>query len=131
MFTVFRFGPLFFIFILFYIFALRTGVAKSSVYCFYDPDYRALALGKLTALLEIKFTRTVRATYVPILLYHMPGVRIVGVLRHSVCRDMSFNALFRFVHRIISLLVCGWRHLRVFRHPSLFLEGGRPWSPAR
>ncbi|CAN0544511.1 unnamed protein product, partial [Ectocarpus sp. 8 AP-2014] len=24
----------------------------SSVYCFYDPDYRALALGKLTALKE-------------------------------------------------------------------------------
>lgn len=35
---------------------------QSSVYCFYDPEYRALALGKLTALKETEFVREVRFT---------------------------------------------------------------------
>ena len=35
---------------------------QSSVYCFYDPAYRALALGKLTALKETQFVREVRFT---------------------------------------------------------------------
>ncbi|CAN0529191.1 unnamed protein product, partial [Ectocarpus sp. 12 AP-2014] len=34
-------------------------LVSSSVYCFYDPDYRALALGKLTALKETEFIREV------------------------------------------------------------------------
>lgn len=38
---------------------------QSSVYCFYDPAYRALALGKLTALKETEFVREVRFTFVP------------------------------------------------------------------
>ena len=29
----------------------------SSVYCFYDPDFRQLSLGKLTALWEIHWVR--------------------------------------------------------------------------
>lgn len=33
---------------------------QSSVYCFYDPEYRALALGKLTALKETEFVKEVR-----------------------------------------------------------------------
>lgn len=36
-------------------------VWQSSVYCFYDPDFRALALGKLTALKETEFVRDVSA----------------------------------------------------------------------
>ncbi len=35
---------------------------QSSVYCFYDPAYRALALGKLTALKETEFVKEVRFT---------------------------------------------------------------------
>lgn len=38
---------------------------QSSVYCFYDPDYRALALGKLTALKETEFVRQVRPLDAP------------------------------------------------------------------
>lgn len=34
-------------------------LSQSSVYCFYDPDFRALALGKLTALKETEFVREV------------------------------------------------------------------------
>lgn len=32
------------------------------MYCFYDPDFRALALGKLTALKETEFVREVGTT---------------------------------------------------------------------
>lgn len=35
---------------------------QSSVYCFYDPEYRALALGKVTALKETEFVKEVRFT---------------------------------------------------------------------
>lgn len=38
---------------------LGCNTRQSSVYCFYDPDYRALSLGKVTALKETEFVREV------------------------------------------------------------------------
>ncbi|CAM9317160.1 unnamed protein product [Laminaria digitata] len=59
----------------------------SSVYCFYDPDYRALALGKLTALKETEFVREARAVRPALQDYYM------GFYIHT-CPKMSYKGSY-------------------------------------
>ncbi|CAM9122467.1 unnamed protein product, partial [Hapterophycus canaliculatus] len=59
----------------------------SSVYCFYDPDYRALALGKLTALKETDFVREAHAIRPALRDYYM------GFYIHS-CPKMSYKGSY-------------------------------------
>ncbi|CAM9705112.1 unnamed protein product [Scytosiphon promiscuus] len=59
----------------------------SSVYCFYDPDYRALALGKLTALKETDFVREAHAIRPALRDYYM------GFYIHT-CPKMSYKGSY-------------------------------------
>ena len=60
---------------------LPTGV--SSVYCFYDPDYSHLSLGKYTALSEINYTKSLGLDN-----YYL------GFYIHN-CPKMSYKAEYR------------------------------------
>ncbi|CAM9227330.1 unnamed protein product [Ectocarpus sp. 4 AP-2014] len=59
----------------------------SSVYCFYDPDYRALALGKLTALKETEFIREASVVRPALRDYYM------GFYIHT-CPKMSYKGSY-------------------------------------
>lgn len=48
----------------------------SSVYLYYDPDFKFLSLGKLSALKEIEWIRTVARPVVPELKYYFMGTRV-------------------------------------------------------
>jgi len=60
----------------------------SSVYCFYDPDRRDLALGKFCALMEVEWALRARA--------HRPSLRYyyMGFYIHS-CPKMRYKAEYR------------------------------------
>jgi len=60
----------------------------SSVYLFYDPEYRYLTLGKVTALKEIEWSQRA-ALYRPQLCYYYLGFYI-----HS-CQKMKYKAEYR------------------------------------
>lgn len=51
------------------------------MYCFYDPDYRALALGKLAVLMEIEFVKEVRV-HTDAVTARDACMRIVPLARH-------------------------------------------------
>lgn len=56
----------------------------SSVYCFYDPDFRHFSLGKLTALMEIKWVQQA-SRFRPDLRYYYLGFYI-----HN-CQKMKYK----------------------------------------